>query len=69
VTVAISESDLKLVLEKLDSVKIEIMRIRAMLLPEEEVTEEEKREIEAAKKEIARGAKNSLEDLIEELGC
>lgn len=38
-----------------------------MPLPEEEASEEEKREIEAARKEIAKGSKVKLDDLVKEL--
>ena len=38
-----------------------------MLLPEEEASEEEKREIEAARKEIAKGSKINLDDLVKEM--
>jgi hypothetical protein len=38
-----------------------------MLLPEEEATEEEKKELEKARREIAKGSKTSHEDLIKEL--
>jgi hypothetical protein len=69
VTVTVSKNELKRVLEKLDTVKLELLRLRAMLLPEEEATEEEKKELEEAKKEIAKGSKKSLEDLIKEIGC
>jgi hypothetical protein len=37
-----------------------------MLLPEEELSEEEKKELAEAKKEIAEGLSISLEDLIKE---
>ncbi len=56
-TVTINKNELKLVLDKLDKVKLELLRLRAMLLPEEEASEEEKQEIEAARKEIAKGSK------------
>ncbi len=39
----VTESQLKLVLEKSDAVQLELLRLRAMLLPEEELTEEEKK--------------------------
>ena len=65
---AINKNELKQVLKKLDTVKLELLRLRAMLLPEEEATEEEKKEIEEAKKEIAKGLKTNLEDLIKEIG-
>ena len=68
-TVAIDEDELKLVLERLDTVKLELLRLRAMLLPEEKATEEEKKEIVEAKKEIEKGSKVNLEEFIKELGC
>jgi len=67
-TVIVNKNELKLVLEKLDTVKLELLRLRAMLLPEGEATEEEKKEIEEAKREIAKGSKTNLEDLIKEIG-
>ena len=51
-TVTVNKNELKQVLDKLGTVKLEL-RLRAMLLPEEEPSEEEKREIEAARKEMA----------------
>ena len=68
-TVVVSENELKLVLEKLDSVKLEILRLRVMLLPEEEATDEEKKQLKEAKKEIVKDSKVKLEDLIKEMGC
>jgi hypothetical protein len=65
VTVIVNDSDVKLVLKKLDIVQLELLRLRAMLLPEEEVSIEEK--LEEARKEIAKGQKISLEDLVKEL--
>ncbi len=65
-TVTVNENDLKLVLEKLDSVKLEILRLRAMLLPEEEVTEKERKEIDAAEKEMEKGKKISLKEFLKE---
>ncbi|MFB3889120.1 MAG: hypothetical protein ACE14S_06485 [Candidatus Bathyarchaeia archaeon] len=41
-TVTVSKNELKLVLEKLDDVKIELLRLRAMLLPEGEVSEKKR---------------------------
>jgi hypothetical protein len=69
VTVTVDESELKLVLEKLDTVKNELLRLIAMLLPEEEATDEEKDAISKAKKEIEKGSKSSLDEYIKELGC
>ena len=48
-------------------VKLELLRLRAMLLPEEEASEEEKKEIEAARKEIAKGSKVDLDEFAKDL--
>jgi len=66
--VTVTESQLRLVLDRLDMVRLELLRLRAVLLPEEELSEKEKRELEGARKEIAEGSGVSLEDLIKELG-
>jgi len=39
-----------MVLDRIGVVKLEILRLRAQLLPEEEPTEEEKKEIEESQK-------------------
>ena len=65
----VNKNELKQVLEKLDTVRLELLRLRAMLLPEEEATEEEKKGVKEAKKEIAKGSKANLEGLIKEIGC
>ena len=67
--VTVDESELKLVLERLDTVKNELLRLIAMLLPEEEATDEEKDAISKAKKEIEKGSKSSLDEYIKEFGC
>jgi len=59
---------LNLVLDRLDLVRLEILRLRAMLLPEDELSAEEAKELEEARKEIAEGSGVALEDLIKELG-
>ena len=67
-TVTVAKNELKLVLSKLDTVKLELLRLRAMLLPEEEASAEEKKELEKARKEVAKGSKTDLENLVKELG-
>ena len=67
-SVTVSKTQLKLVLDKLDSVKLELLRLRAALLPQEELNKEEARKLEEARKEIANGASINLEDLMKELG-
>ncbi len=63
----VDNAEVKLVLEKLDSVQLELLRLRALLLPEEEVSEEEKKKLDFARKEIAEGQKISLDALLKEL--
>ena len=66
--VTVTESQLRLVLDRLDMVRLELLRLRAMLLPEEELSQKEKKELEEARKEIVSGSGVNLEDLIKELG-
>jgi hypothetical protein len=63
-TVTVNKIELKQVLDKLDDVKLELLRLRAMLLPEEEATDEEKKEIEQARKEITKGSKVNLDEFV-----
>lgn len=39
-TVTVNNDEVKMVLQKLDSVQLELLRLRAMLLSEEEIFEE-----------------------------
>ncbi len=66
-TVAVTKNELKLALDRLAAVKLELLRLRAMLLPQEEASDEEKKDIKKARKQIAKGSKINLEDLIKEL--
>ena len=68
VSVTVTKNELRLLLEKLDTVRLELLRLRAMLLLEEEASEEEKKELEKARKEITEGTGVNLEDLVKELG-
>ncbi len=68
-TIQVDGKELKLVLEKLDTVKLELLRLRGMLVPQEEATEQEKKEILEAKKEMEKGSRIKLEEFIKELGC
>ncbi|MCC6005409.1 MAG: hypothetical protein LM590_13810 [Thermofilum sp.] len=65
-SVTFTEEQLRLVLGRLDLVRIELFKLRAMLLPEEELSEEEKKELAEAKKEIAEGLSVRLEDFFKE---
>jgi hypothetical protein len=62
-----TEQEMRTVLEKLDSVKLELLRLRAMLLPEEQLTARERKEIKQALKEVKKGRTISLEDLLEKI--
>jgi hypothetical protein len=65
-SVSFNEEPLNVVLDKVDSIRIELCKLRAVLLPEEELSEEEKRELADAKREIVEGLSVSFEELIEE---
>ena len=60
-----TEQEIRTVLDKLDSVKLELLRLRAMLLPQEELTAKERKELKDALKEIKQGKTVSLEELLE----
>lgn len=64
-TIVTTEQEMKAVLNKLDSVKLELLRLRAMLLPEEKLTTKERKELKQALKEIKQGKAVSLEKLLE----
>ena len=66
--VAVTEGQLKLVLGRLDMVRLELLRLKAMLLSEEGLNKKEKKELEEARREIAKGSGVDLEDLVKELG-
>jgi len=68
VNITVTENQLKLMLNKLDAVRLELLRLRSILLPEEELNEKERKELEKARKEIAEGSSIHLEKLIKELG-
>ena len=66
--VAITKAELRKVIIKLDDVQMELLRLRAQLLPEERLTRVEKRRISQDRREIARGQFVSLAQLRKELG-
>ena len=67
-SIMVSKTQLKQVLDKLDSVKLELLRLRATLLPQEELSKEETKKLEEARKQIKKGLTINLKDLIKELG-
>jgi len=66
-SVTVSKNELKQVLNKLDSLRLELLRLRATLLPEEEISEKEKKELKKARKQITKGSGVNLDKLIKEL--
>ena len=65
---AVTKTELRKVITKLDDVRIELLRLRAQLLPEERTTRDERQKIGQALKEIERGQSVTLEQLRKELG-
>jgi hypothetical protein len=45
-SVTVPEKEIGLIIDKLDQVRLEILRLRAVLIPEEEPTQEEKKALE-----------------------
>ena len=65
---AVTKTELHKVITKLDDVKVELLRLRADLLPEEQPIESEKRQIALAHREIERGTFVTLAQLRKEIG-
>ncbi len=65
---AISRMEMEQVMNKLDSVEVQIMKLKAMLLQKAKPTKAEIKAMGAGKKEIARGEWISSKDLIKKLG-
>jgi len=66
---AVTKTELRKVITKLDDVKIELLRLRAALLPEERVTSKERKLIRQAQLEIAKGRYVTIGQLRKELGA
>lgn len=66
---AVTKTELRKVITKLDDVKIELLRLRAALLPEERATARERKLIEQGRREIERGRYVTLGQLRKELGA
>ena len=65
---AVTKTQLHKVITKLGDVKVELLRLRADLLPEERPTASEKRQIAQGRREIERGGFVTLAELYEEVG-
>jgi ribosomal protein L29 len=65
---AITKTEIRKVITRLDDVKIELLRLRAQLLPEEAPTLSERRRIREGRLEIEKGHYVTLTQLRKELG-
>jgi hypothetical protein len=68
VRVTVGKDRLKLVLNRLNEIQLEPLRLRLVLMPGEELDEREIRELEYACKEAAQGLGVNVKGLIEEKG-
>ncbi len=66
--VTLGEDQVKHVVEKLEGLRLELLKLRSMLLSEENSTPEELEEINRAREEIRKGESADLKALLEEFG-
>jgi len=55
------------VIDRLDEIKLELLRLRAMLLPEEALSPGELKALDEARAEVEQGKCRPLEDVLKEL--
>ncbi len=65
---AISKTEMKMMLSKIGRVELELLWIKEKLLPKTKATKSEIRAIQEARKEIARGEWISGDEFIKQLG-
>lgn len=63
-----SKTQMQIIVRKLDRIEIEIMKLKAALLPKEKLSRKEKKELKAIRKDMDKGNWISARDLIKELG-
>ncbi len=66
---AVTKTELRKVVTKLDDVKLELLRLRAALLPEERLTARERKLIEQGRREMQKGHYVTLGRIREEFGA
>lgn len=64
----LGEDQLRSVVEKLEGLRLELVKLRSMLVSEESASPEELEEIRKAREEIRKGESTSLKDILEESG-
>lgn len=65
---AITRTEMQMLEKKLDRMEIELMRIKARLVPTVKISKKERAELEEIRKEMAKGHWISGRDLIKKLG-
>jgi hypothetical protein len=60
----VSEQQINLVIDRLDQIKLELLRLRALLLPEEALSPGELRELDEARVEVEQGRCRPLDDVL-----
>ena len=65
---ALTKSEIRNVVTRLEDLKLELLRLRAELLAEERATPLERRQIDHGRREIQRGQSVTLTKLRKELG-
>jgi hypothetical protein len=63
---AVTKTEMRKVITKLDDVQLELLRLRAALLPEERATARERKLIEQGRREIGKGKYVTLAQLRKE---
>lgn len=66
--VTMGDDQVKTVVEKLEGLRLELLKIRSMLLTDENPSPEEREEIVKAREEIRKGESLSLKALLQEFG-
>ncbi|MDE1873734.1 MAG: hypothetical protein KGI04_01270 [Candidatus Micrarchaeota archaeon] len=65
---AITRTEMKTIERKLDRMEIELMKIKARLVPTVKISKKDRAELEAIKKDMAKGNWVSGRELIKKLG-
>ena len=64
---AVTRTEMKMIERKLDRMEIEIMKMKARLVPTVKISAKERRELDAIKKDMTKGNWISARDLIKKL--
>ncbi len=62
-TMTVTKSEIRAIRKELDIMEVKVMRLKARLIPTEKITDKERRELESAKKRIAKGKWISFDDM------